>query len=189
MTGRTDRPDPAGGSALTDALALRLELEDFYYREADLLDDRRFDEWLDLLCEDIAYRVPMTRNVHSSHGQREYLTDPLDVSWMDEGKLTLRQRVEQLQTGIHWAEEPVSRTTHLCTNLRVLGSGSDENGRWAEARINFLVYRNRLRSEEDFLVGKRVDRLHEADGGWRVHRRTVYLDQTVLLANNLTTFL
>jgi len=168
---------------------LRLELEDFYYHEADLLDSRHFTKWLDLLDENISYRVPISRNVQSSDTDREYLTDRLDVSWIDEGKLTLSQRVEQLQTGIHWCEEPVSRTSHLYTNIRVVDTDGRLPVERVTARMRFLVYRNRLRDEVDIMVGKRVDELVRSGDSWLIAKRTVYLDQTVLLAKNLTTFL
>ena len=172
------------------SVALRLQVEDFYYLEADLLDERRYEEWLELLADDIRYRVPISRNVHSSETQREVLNDKLAVSWMDEGKDTLTHRVEQFRTGIHWAEEPVSRTSHLYTNIRVTDLGNGDDPQQIEVSMRFLVYRNRLRSDEDFLIGKKFDTLiRTATGGWKVSIRTVQLDQTVLLANNLTTFL
>src|ERR1700732_723285 len=53
MTDRDDR--------ITRAL-LKQEIEDFLYREADLLDERHYDEWLALLTEDVRYWMPMRRN-------------------------------------------------------------------------------------------------------------------------------
>jgi 3-phenylpropionate/cinnamic acid dioxygenase small subunit len=176
-------------SGLTAGTVLRLELEEFFALEADLLDERRFEEWLALLTDDVEYRVPIARNVHSAQVGSQFLTERLDVSWMDEGKETLTHRVEQMRTGMHWAEEPVSRTCHLYTNLRVVETGRHDDRQTATTRLKFLVYRNRLRSEQDFMVGTRQDELVRADEGWRVRRRLVMLDQTVLLSNNLTTFL
>jgi ring hydroxylating enzyme beta subunit len=43
--------------------ALKMEVEDFLYREADLLDERKFEEWFKLIAEDIVYFMPMRRNV------------------------------------------------------------------------------------------------------------------------------
>ena len=176
-------------AGLSAGMLLRLELDDFYALEVDLLDSRCFEEWLEMLTDDVEYRVPIARNVHSSNVSTEFFTERLDVSWMDEGKETLTHRVEQMRTGMHWAEEPISRTCHLVTNLRVVATGSEDGCDTVTARTRFLVYRNRLRSEEDFMVGKRQDDLVRSDGAWRIRRRTVYLDQTVLLSNNLTTFL
>jgi len=50
------------------------------------------------------------------------------------------------------------------------------------------VYRNRLETETDFLVGKREDLLRREEGDWRIARRKIVLDQSVLLAKNLSMF-
>jgi 3-phenylpropionate/cinnamic acid dioxygenase small subunit len=63
MTDRDDR--------ITRAL-LKQEIEDFLYREADLLDERRYDEWLALLAEDVRYWMPMRRNVKVDDLEREF---------------------------------------------------------------------------------------------------------------------
>ena len=48
-------------------LLLKDEIEQFLYQEAELLDERRFEEWLDFLTEDIRYWMPMRRNVKSGN--------------------------------------------------------------------------------------------------------------------------
>jgi hypothetical protein len=101
---------------------LRQEIEDFLYREAELLDERRYREWLDLLAEDIRYWMPMRRNVKSGEDEREFTRADSDINWFDEGKDTLQRRVKQIETGIHWAEEPRSRLSHLVTNVQVQGA-------------------------------------------------------------------
>jgi 3-phenylpropionate/cinnamic acid dioxygenase small subunit len=55
-------------------------------------------------------------------------------------------------------------------------------------KSRFLVYRNRVETETDFLVGKREDLLRRVNGGWQIARRKIVLDQNVLLAKNLTVF-
>jgi hypothetical protein len=82
------------------------EVAEFLYREADLLDERRYEEWLGLLAEDIRYWMPMRRNVKFGEAEREFTRETTDINWFDEGKDTLTRRVKQIQTGIHWAEEP-----------------------------------------------------------------------------------
>ena len=88
-------------SAALASLLLQREIEDFLYREADLLDARRFDEWLALFTEDARYWMPMRRNVPSRDGEREFTREGADVSWFDEGKDTLARRVAQLATGLN----------------------------------------------------------------------------------------
>ena len=100
---------------------LREEIEDFLYHEADLLDQRRFKEWLDLLAEDLVYFMPIRRNVKfGQHAERENTRQGEGISWFDEDKWTLGKRVEQILTGVHYAEEPLSRVTHMVSNVRLL---------------------------------------------------------------------
>ncbi|MBB6465629.1 3-phenylpropionate/cinnamic acid dioxygenase small subunit [Aminobacter lissarensis] len=172
-----------------NAVALRSEITDFMSLEAELVDTRRFEEWLGLFSEDLHYRMPMARNL-AHQGIRagvEYLSEPLDVSWFDEGKETLKTRVAQIRTGVHWAEEPLSRTAHLVTNIRIVDiDGLPDDPTEIQVNSKFLVYRNRNADEEDTLIGRREDHLRRVGGSWEIFRRTVYICQTVLLARNLS---
>ena len=62
----------------------------------------------------------MRRNVKYGDDGREFTRETEDISWFDEGKDTLTRRVRQIQTGIHWAEEPQSRITHMVSNVMLL---------------------------------------------------------------------
>ena len=173
---------------LTRAL-LKQEIEDFLYHEADLLDERQYDEWLALLAEDVRYWMPMRRNVKLDDREREFTREGRDISWFDEGKETLTRRVRQIQTGIHWAEEPVSRISHLISNIQLLEANpSASEHAEISVRCRFLVYRNRVETETDILVGKREDLVRRVEGGWQIARRKILLDQNVLLSKNLTFF-
>jgi len=56
------------------------------------------------------------------------------------------------------------------------------------AKSRFLIYRNRVETETDLLVGKREDTLRRTDDSWLIARRKIILDQNVLLTKNLTFF-
>ena len=165
-------------------LLVKQEVEEFLYQEAELLDERRYEEWLDLFTEDARYWMPMRRNVPADELEREFTREGADVNWFDEGKDTLTRRVKQIRTGVHWAEQPPSRICHIVSNVQILEAGRDE----IRVKSRFLLYRNRVETETDFLVGKREDLLRRVDGGLRVARRKIVLDQNVLLAKNLTFF-
>ena len=167
-----------------ERLIAKEEIEEFLYREVALLDERKFEEWLDLLSEDVRYWMPVRRNVRFGEQDRENTREGADIGWFDEDKWTLTQRVRQIMSGIHWAEEPFSRISHMISNVLVTASGPTD----AEVRSNFLVYRNRLDTETDVLIGKREDTLRRVDGDWKLTRRAIFLDQSVLLAKNLTFF-
>jgi 3-phenylpropionate/cinnamic acid dioxygenase small subunit len=168
---------------------LRQEVEDFLYREAELLDERRYEEWLDLLTDDVHYFMPMRRNVPAAEPEREFTRAGLDVNWFDEGKDTLARRVKQILTGVHWAEQPPSRICHMVANVQVASAPpADAVPSEVTVKSRFLVYRNRVETETDVLVGKREDLLRRVDGRWKLARRKIVLDQNVLLAKNLTFF-
>src|ERR1700753_2955617 len=104
----------------SDHLLLTLEIAQFLYAEAELLDERRHDEWLALLAEDIRYWMPMRRNVKYGDTTREFTREGEDIIWFEEAKNPLPRRVRQIQTGIHWADEPHSRITHMVSNVQLL---------------------------------------------------------------------
>jgi 3-phenylpropionate/cinnamic acid dioxygenase small subunit len=173
----------------TARLLLAQEIAEFLYAEAELLDERRYDDWLALLADDIRYWMPMRRNVKFGETEGEFTREATEIAWFDEGKETLTRRVRQIQTGIHWAEEPQSRIAHLLSNVKLLeATPSTADAREVTSKCRFLIYRNRVETETDLLVGKREDTLRRAGEGWLVARRKIILDQNVLMSKNLTFF-
>ena len=157
-------------------MLLKQEIEAFLYHEVELLDERRYEEWLELLADDVRYLMEFTR-------------EGLDINWFDEGKDTLTRRVQQILTGVHWAEEPLSRICHMISNIQLLHvRPAVLEPVEVAVKCRFLIYRNRVETETDILVGKREDVLRRVNGQWKVTQRKVILDQNVLLAKNLTFF-
>jgi 3-phenylpropionate/cinnamic acid dioxygenase small subunit len=172
------------------------EVEQFLYREARLLDERRFHEWLELLTDDVRYWMPVRSNRYPKaskaisildpdrYAERELAKDD-ELAILDETKETLARRVARLDTGMAWAEDPPSRTRHLIANIEV-EQGESESV--LKVYSNFIVYRNRGETEQDFYVGGRQDVLRKVNGIWKIARRTIVLDQNVLLAKNVSIF-
>jgi 3-phenylpropionate/cinnamic acid dioxygenase small subunit len=172
------------------------EVEQFLYREARLLDERRFAEWLALLTDDIHYwvgarsnRYPRRSKAISILDPERYVEDDMpkadELAILDEDRQTLGMRVERLDTGMAWAEDPPSRTRHLITNIEVAPGPAPLE---IEAFSNFIVYRTRAETEQDLYVGARRDLLRRIDGDWKIAGRKVILDQNVLLAKNVSIF-
>jgi 3-phenylpropionate/cinnamic acid dioxygenase small subunit len=182
----TETSAPAGTVTMTlsPQQALWLELTPFYTREAWLLDERRFKEWLDLFTDDVLYFMPRRKNVPRREAQRE-LTKLGDLAILEEDKRYLQMRVARLDTGMAWAEDPPSRTRHMIANLEATALANGE----VEARTAFLVYRSHLETDHQLLSGYREDVLRKGDAGWQVARRTIVLDANVLLDKNLSVFL
>ncbi len=171
-------------------------IEQFMYQEARLLDTRRLHEWLELWTEDTHYWVPVrtTRYPRISKAisiadQERYIEDEIskedELAILDEDKDSLERRVARLDTGMAWAEDPPSRTRHLITNIEV-----HETDKSDEVKVfsNFLMYRTRGETEQDFYVGCREDTLRRDGNSWKISRRKAVLDQNVLLAKNVSNF-
>src|ERR1700741_279717 len=165
------------------------EVEQFYYEEAQLLDDGRFADWLDLLADDLDYWMP-TRTNRLRRQQALSISARGEAAFYDETKESLAWRIRRFDSGMAWAEDPPSRTRHLVTNVVVHHVDSDQgSGSDLAARSAFLVYRNRLEHEVNLFAGCRTDILRRSpDGGLKVARRVILLDQSVLLAKNISTF-
>jgi len=176
--------DPSGAATLTQRQALWLELTPFYIREAWLLDERKFREWLELFTDDVLYFMPRRKNVPRREAHRE-LTELGDLAILEEDKRYLTMRVARLDTGMAWAEDPPSRTRHLIGNLEAEPLETGE----VRARTAFLVYRSHLETDHQLLSGCRDDVLRRVNGDWKVARRTIVLDANVLLDKNLSVFL
>jgi 3-phenylpropionate/cinnamic acid dioxygenase small subunit len=166
------------------------EIEQFFYDESSLIDERRFAEWLDCLDEDLVYFMPQRRNVKfGQHSARENTPIDYGMSWFNDDKWTMTKRVEQILTGVHYAEEPLSRVSHLITNVRLRAADpSLTDATRVETECRFLVYLNRAEYETYSFVGKRRDTLVKREDSWKVAYREILLDQNVLLAKNITTF-
>jgi len=168
-------------------MLLQHEIEKLINVEALLLDDRRFEEWLDLFSDDVHYWMP-TRTVRYEREIHKEHSLPDEVAHFDETKRGLEERVTRIRSGMAWAEDPPSRTRHLFTNVMV--SPGDQADAY-EVRTNFLLYRGRLQRDVDIFVGVREDlfrRTPEAEHGWLIASRKVTLDQTTLLAKNMSIF-
>ena len=169
---------------VTPQQALWLELMQFYIREAWLLDERKFQEWLGLFTQDVLYFMPRRKNVPRRESHRE-VTPLGDLALIEDDMRYLEMRVARLETGMAWAEDPPSRTRHLVGNLvaEPLDSGD------VQAKTAFLVYRSHLETDQQLLAGSREDVLRPVDGAWKVAKRTIVLDANVLLDKNLSIFL
>lgn len=156
---------------------LHHEIEQFLFREAQLLDEGRFHEWLDLFTEDARYWVPTRQTIQ---GRREgiYQQDELAVSLINDDKRFLTLRVRRLDTELAHSETPPSRTRHLITNVQVEEDG--QKSAELSVRSNFVVFQGRRERSDYQFFGRREDRLRKVGGSWKIAQRQVVLDHTVL---------
>ncbi|MGW6905722.1 3-phenylpropionate/cinnamic acid dioxygenase subunit beta [Streptomyces sp. NPDC054940] len=177
---------PAPSVSYDDDIRLHYDVQRLYATEARLLDQHRYADWLELFAEDLHYWAPVRTN---RLRRQQALADgsPGEVAIFDETKASLAWRIRRFDSGMAWAEDPPSRTRHLISNVLVWPA--EERGEYV-AESSFLCYRNRLEREVDLYAGGRTDVLRRTDdGSLLIARRTILLDQNVLLAKNISTFL
>ncbi len=169
-------------ASIADRMALQYEVEQFLFDEAALLDERRYEEWLQLLAEDIHYWMPIRRTMTQRNIDREF-TKPGDMAFFDEDYQLLGARVRKLGAGSAWSEDPPSRSRHFVTNVRVAAiEGAD-----ISVSSCFCVYRTRLNTEIDHWTGRREDIVRRNGTSFLLARRHLFLDHTLLLSTNLST--
>jgi 3-phenylpropionate/cinnamic acid dioxygenase small subunit len=147
----------------------RLAIEQLLYREAHLLDEHRYKEWLDLLTDDVEYLMPLTEHVQGK-------VPPAGHPIIKDDKPTLMARVAKDETGFSHVEIPVSMTCHMIGNILI----GEEEGDEVPVKSAFIVRQARKLRDEAWWVGRRDDRLRRVDGEWRIARRCIHLDATVL---------
>lgn len=156
------------------ALAADIDLravEQFLYREALLLDEKRWAEWLALYTEDCFYWVP------SVPGQK----DPVDtVSLYAEDRMRMEMRIIRITHPHAWSQDFPTRMSHVVGNVML----DPEGGKGAEGGIDpkaDLVVRSTLhilehRKEEQRLFGGTVRHwLRRAGGDFRIALKRIDL--------------
>jgi len=142
----------------------RTDVEDFLYQEAALLDDWRFDEWLELLTEDAHYEVP-PNDVPGGDSANTLFTIADDIN-------RIRARLKRLNNDRAHAEYPHSRTRRIISNVRIL----DRNGERLLVSANFICHRFRRNERIRQYVGQTRYELVVSGGTLKITRRTVLID-------------
>jgi p-cumate 2,3-dioxygenase subunit beta len=161
------------------ATVTREQVEDFLYAEAALLDEWRLDEWLALFDpERGGYYMPTTDHPEGDHNT--------DLFLIADDMPKLRSRVEQLLSGLTWAENPRSRTRHMVSNVRILG----RDGEVMTVTANFVVYRMRFQNIDPY-IGTYRYKLIPRDGGssFTILERRVILDLEALRPHGKVSFI
>ena len=158
------------------------QLVEFLYHEAQLLDHRNLSAWLELLTDDIQYRVAAP----TVHTLEEADTEP-EAVFMDEDKSSLRTRVLQLTTPEYTvAENPPSLTRRFVTNILALREDTPHH---FAVRSHLLLYRSRGGHEPPyFFSAERRDVMRRVDDHIRLAQRHVRLDEVVFGTRNMSVF-
>lgn len=170
-------------NAFAPSPELQLAVEQFYYREARLLDNRQYRQWLTLLDPGIEYLMPARTNPlvdNRLRGREDMISVERELEGAESGGCPLREesiihlqlRVERAYKLNSWAENPPARTRRIIGNIEIAAA----EGESLETLSNFILYFARPGGEDFIYSGQRRDRLLRAQGGFCIARREIVMD-------------
>ncbi len=178
-------PAPITGKRITTGSALYCEVLEFLYDEAALLDQQNFEEWGNLLAEDLSYTAPLRT---TRQGADRLNTIVRTTLHFDDDFSSIMGRLQRLGTKSAWAEDPPSRTRRLITNVRVWEAAKPQ-----EFEVESYLLLSRSRYEQSHLQMLSCVRhdlwRRSAPGTFKLARREIIVDQSVLGMANLAVFL
>jgi len=135
----------------------------FIYHEARLLDEQRFEQWLNLFTEDGRYWMPL------EHGQTDRR---LTASLMDEDLLLLRLRVERLAGQRTYSQKPKSRSHHLLQQPQIDTFDPGASRYTVRTAMHYVESRQ---DQQDFYAAWAIHDLSEIGGSLRIRMKRVDL--------------
>jgi phthalate 3,4-dioxygenase subunit beta len=160
-----------------------LEAHRWLVEEAYILDAQNYQDWLDLLADDIHYLMPVRVTTAKAAG----FDSAPGMAHFDENKYSLSRRVARFLTEHAWTEDPPSRLRHYVANVRTFAT-ADPDEIVVDSAV--LLYRSRGDVREAAVISAgREDLLRRAGSDWQLARRTILVDDSVLRTQNLAVFL
>lgn len=162
---------------------LQHEVEQWYYREARLLDGRQYQTWLGLCAEDIRYVMPGRSNPlvdNAERGREEMICVDRELEGVESDGLPIRDetypflamRVGRAYAPNSWAENPPARTRRIIGNVEIREVDTAQ----LSITSNFHLFFSRPGSADFLYAGQRRDVLRRAEGGFRLASREVVMD-------------
>jgi 3-phenylpropionate/cinnamic acid dioxygenase small subunit len=148
------------------------DVAEFLYREAELLDARRLEEWLELFTPDATYWIPQGDDSDPVH----------DVQLLLDDRRRLRERVLRLASGFAYSQDPPSRTVHLIGNVRIAREADDA----VEVASVQLITEVRRDRQAQYAGHVEHELVPAEEGGWRIRRKVVRLANSDVPLGNVT---
>ena len=153
------------------------------YREARLLDQERYGDWLALLADEVRYRLPLTSRRFRADRSAALAEGPGYVFDDDKARLTLR--VQRLESGLVWSEDPRNAARRIVSNVEIYRADGDGE---AVAHSVIEIHRSRIDAQQRRLTAARRDHWRLAQGQWRLAARDIHFDHPVVVDSNLNIF-
>ena len=125
---------PASAAAPV-SLETQRAVEQFLYRQAECLDERRWDEWLALFAADGHYWMPAAPEQTTGEGLPNIFYEDLYL---------MRIRIKRVSHPSAWSQYPPNRTSHVVSNVMVESEDAETGDLTVRSRFYVAEYRNDL---------------------------------------------
>jgi 3-phenylpropionate/cinnamic acid dioxygenase small subunit len=141
----------------------RAEMEEFLMQECQLLDERRFREWMGLFADDGTYWVPAAADQASPFNQASLFYDDRDL---------MKTRIERLEHPRIHVQTPPSRTAHLVGNIRLEQTDESSDEFVVGSTVIMVEYRD---EQQRIFAGRQRHRLRREGESFRIVQKRVDL--------------
>lgn len=182
---------------MTANYELIAEIEQFYYREARLLDERRYQQWLALVDESLEYTMParyIPQPVTQDQDTEAFLAVEKELEYAEGGAGSPLREDNYFQALVRtirplkptaWAESPPPRTRRFISNVELLGEEEDEY----TTASNFQMFYSHEAADNHTYYGGRRDVLKRTEDGLRLLKREVITDWNIIPVPSLALIL
>jgi len=152
------------------------------YDEAAALDERRFDDWVAMLGEDLIYTAPIRLTRTGPNRDRDVMRTMMHF---DDNYASILMRTGRLAKSA-WAEDPPSRCRRFITNVRMAECEAPD-----QYEVVSYLYVERSRGDNwhnETVTAERRDIWRAIDGGYKLSKREIICDQSTLSMSNFAIF-
>lgn len=170
------------------------EIQQFYYAEARLLDERKFQSWIELLAPDVKYQMPNRSNcgVDASLQNSENILNTgqefskgLEPPLREDNLMTLTLRANRPTNPNAWADNPMLRTRRSVNNIEVYREGK---GKYKVFNNTIMTY-SRHGNDNHLYSFQRQDKLIRLDGELKILERIIIIDWNIITAPTMALIL
>ncbi len=145
-------------------------------QECRLLDDERFEDWLDLFVEECVYWIPS--DVVPQDPRRE-------ITWELQDRRRLEDRVARIRTGQAFSQIPPTRTRHCLSNIEIWTAGTDE----LRVRTNLTIHTYRKGEQQTLPCMGGYVLQRQANDAWLIELKQINLIDADQAQGNISFFL
>ncbi len=142
---------------------VRTAVEQLLYRQAEILDDKHWDEWLDLFTADGRYWAPVTEEQTAAEGVPNIFHEDLDL---------MRVRARRVNHPRAWSQKPPHKTCHVVSNVVVEQHDAATGDVVVRSKFHMAEFR---RDQVRHFVGKYRHNLKHTKDGYRIALQRVDL--------------